>query len=457
MVPNINSLRSNFAMRGDFLRNDFANRYGGGKFTPSSQEPAYPATGFSSITGSAQASQMFRNDAGDMIKKVVKTDSKTLNDQIASSLGDEVKDEIQSSPQSYSKPNETVVTQTMKPDQLTDFVSRVQKNESAEQDFSKETTNTATAEDFGMKNVATALRTTEDSTLDQIENPTTSQNFSNAVESIFGKKDDVPKDYKMTKMDITYTKVEPSEDDFDEIDTVDVTGRVQKSEANQNKAKQNRSAAEMTYSDNPWERFKSLYLDFYGYGGGSTLEQSETSSPEDDEFEEIESIDVVGKTGGEEEEDYDEIESIDVVGNVRNMKEEDDDFEEIESVDVVGKLSKTPNVNSTAIPTRSMTSENLYPTATEYDEPSNIIRDTNEILRGKDENASLTDLSNIVDMLKEGQTFEAPPPMIINNNRTITATPMNESKTERVFSDDSTFNRLSFADSNFPQSFAGIF
>jgi hypothetical protein len=443
-VPNINSLRSNFAMRGDFLRNDFATRYGGGNFVAPTQEPVY-ATGFSGIAGSAQASQMFRSDAGDMVRKVVKTDTKTLNNQIASSLGDTVQDEVQTSSRSYSKPSDTVVTQTMMPDQFNDFVSRVQKNESNEQDLSKKTTNQAITEDSGVRNVAAALRTTEDNTMNQIENPATSQKFSNTVDSIFGKNQDAPKDYKMTKMDITYTKIDPPEDDFDDIDSVNVTGRVVDDKAPQNKSRSNPAASNMTYSDDPWERFKALYMDFYGAGVGSTLNEPETS---------------------DEDDDYDEIESVDVTGNVGKI--EDDDYDEIESVDVIGKMSNRPVTTSTAslaapppppapVIEPEFTPQDTTPAVTEYNDSSDIVRNTNDILRASDENASLTDLSSILAMLEEQKKVEAQPPVIINNNRTITATPPDEPRTDRVFSNDSTFNRLSFADSDFPRSFGGFF
>jgi hypothetical protein len=74
--------------------------------------------------------------------------------------------------------------------------------------------------------------------------------------------------------------------------------------------------------------------------------------------------------------------------------------------------------------------------------------DTEEILRGVSEKEELLANNNNDDMSKVKEIIA---PLILNNNKTITARDMGESRTGRVFSDDNTFNRLSSADSNHPQ------
>ena len=502
-VPNINRLRSNFSMRGDFLRNDFATRYGGAGFAGDGSFGEPSAGGFA---GSSQATEVFKSDAGDMVKKVVKTDTKKINDQIASSLSEKIKEEIKKETPTYAKPDETTAFQGMSMEQLQEFVSNMQSTEQGNQASVSKTTSTKIDEDSTVKNAAAALRATEGFSFSQLQNPFSgdpfanisfdptqiqsildasksgdapkpptqetpkvSQEFNNMVGEIFGKKEDVPEDYKLSKMDVTYTKVEDKgqDDDYDEIDSVDVTGRVLKEDddfdeidsvdvtgrgaRSRSSAGSSAAAPSMSYSDDPWERFKMLYLDFYGGGMGDALyrelyqrERGITSPPAmaDDDYEDIGSVDVVGKPA---------------------PSPVDDDFEEIDSVDVVGKTAETPMVTQQARPEIELPRpEEIFPQmpseppTLQYQE-SDIIKDTNDILRAQDENAQLTDMSSILADLQNLANFEPPAPVIINNNRTITATPMDESRTERVFSDDSTFNRLSFADSDFPRSFGGFF
>lgn len=467
-VPNINALRSNFAMRGDFLRNDFASRYGGGSFIPPIEQPE-PIPAFSGIAGAAQASQMFRSDTGEMVKKVVKTDTKNLNNQIASKLNEKIQDEVDTPQSSYSRPNENVVSQTMAPEQLQDFVSKMQSFGSPfTQNIASRIPSARLTEDVSVKNAAAALRTTEDETLNQIQNPITfdpkvlqslaqntpaptpapqpavtqeakpaiSQQFTNMISDVVGKKEDAPKDYKVSKMDVTYTKVEPPEDDYEEIESVDVTGRVVDKEAPKKPAEAPARQQSINYNtDDPWERFKMLYLDFYGGGDGAELYRNLKEKE-------------LGITTPTER----AAQQPEAPGAVDN----EDDYEDIESVDVTGKLSDQPIARPMSNVTEEPPVTRTTTPVTEYQDTSELMRDTNEILRAKDEKDQLTDMTNLIDMMKEQVQVEPQPPVIINNNRTISATPQSEPKTERVFSDDSTFNRLSMADSNFPQSF-GLF
>ena len=68
---------SNFTQRGESLRNSFAERFGGGAFV-----------------GTSKIAETFKDDTGDMVNKVVETDTKTINNMIASALADKVKEEL---------------------------------------------------------------------------------------------------------------------------------------------------------------------------------------------------------------------------------------------------------------------------------------------------------------------------------------------------------------------------
>lgn len=460
-VPNIDRLRSNFAMRGDFLRNDFSSRYGGGGFGA-----GFPGAGISSaaFAGAAQAASMFRSDAGDMVKKVVKTDTKTINDQISSTLNERIQEEIQKEEPSYTRPNERVASQEMTPDQIQEFISRIQMGEQREDVISR-TMNTRLDEDASMKNVAAALQTTENEALNQIQipipinftpttpapqptpppppKPVVSQQFTNMVGDIFGKKDDAPEGYKMSKMDVTYTKVAAPEDEMEDIDSVDVTGRVvdQKRGTTQVKPSPTEQMAMNFNADDPWERFKMLYLDFYGAGPGSALtrEPRQGAAPEP----------VM------DEEEFEDIESVDVTGKVRTEPEE---YEDIESIDVVGKVSERPTVIEPqpemrpAVEPQPEIREYVQPqpAVSEFITPSDMMRDARDILSARDEREQMTDMTNLIDLMRTQVQIEPQPPVVINNNRTVTATPMSMPRTERIFSDDNTFNRLSLADSSHP-------
>ena len=256
-VPNIERLRSNFADRGDFYQNSFSSRFGGSPFgSPFG----------ASIPSAATVGNTFRDNTGEMVKKVVKNDTKKINNAIAESLNKRVQDEISNPEPTYTKPNEVSADAMMSMDQAQEFISKIQ----TDQETAKRINTTSLTEDSGIKNVAAALQTTEDSTLDGLgqfgldsstkmgagynqpitetdsstkmgagynqpitetdttpdtaQIPAVSQEFNDVVSEMFDNQDAAPEDYKLSKLNVTYTKVSPEldEDDLEELESVDV-------------------------------------------------------------------------------------------------------------------------------------------------------------------------------------------------------------------------------------------
>lgn len=421
---------NDFAKRGESLKNGFAQRYGGGN------------PGFA---GTSQIAESFRDDAGDMVKKVVETDTKSINDMISSALADKVKEEVKvDEPSTYTKPNETVATANMSPGELEDFISNMTKNEENAKKASAENL----TDDSGIKNVAAALQTTQDGTLFGLDGfgldpnvlasileaqknatateaapdnpapltpPGVSDKFSDLVDTAFGKTQDNPESYKLSSLKATYTKVtdenkqnvplgDLSNEDIDSIDvigeladlanedigSIDVIGNPEDDLSQEDLSsidvigEENLAPEEDSYDfgDNPWERFKQLYLDFY-----------------------------TGGRGAEALKDF----------NKRTLAGEFDGL-----------------------------AENLSPnrSAMEYDNISPMSRNTDDILRMNREKDQMDTIST---MMEDNTADKKMAPTVINNNRTIVARSPEDSKTKRVFTDDNTFNRLSMADSNHPQ------
>jgi ribosomal protein S17E len=467
---------SSFTQRGENLRNSFAERFGGGGFV-----------------GTSKVAETFKDDAGDMVNKVVETDTKTINNMIASALADKVKEETKKEEPTYTKPNQTTVNAEMSNDQLDEFLSNAIKNEES----AKKTNTTKLTEDSGVKNVATALQTTQDSALEglnysgldpglirsimanqknlqQVEiqqtsynptpnqsdatmqpmimpdlgdingidpmvlqslinaqsqtetqqaqevqptPPTVSEKFNDLVDTAFGTDQETPESYKLSSVKATYTKVEkeggavniptdtidedlesidvigsvdePSMEDEidtidvvgdgsteDEIDTIDVVGGEEKRQSLKPEQEEEDS---YSFGDNPWERFKALYLDFYTGGRGAEA------------LKDFNRRTLAGEFPGLE-------------GTIQSSKE--------------------------------------------YENISPVSRDTNDILRMNSERNQISDMMN---SMRDNADVKASSPTIINNSRTIVAKAPEDSKTGRVFSDDNTFNRLSAADSNHPQ------
>jgi hypothetical protein len=149
-----------------------------------------------------------------------------------------------------------------------------------------------------------------------------------------------------------------------------------------------------------WERFKRLYVDFYTGGKDASSVLRDVNRGENSYY-------------GEEPPRSDR-------GSYDDLRTGDN---ELESIDVIGSPQLSVRDN-------------------------NMTSDTEEILRGVSEKEELLANNNNDDMSKVKEIIA---PLILNNNKTITARDMGESRTGRVFSDDNTFNRLSSADSNHPQ------
>lgn len=444
MIPN--RPMSDFAMRGEDIRNGFAKRFGGG----------FPFPGSSSI------SETFRNDTGDMVKKVVETDTKTINDLINNTLSERIQEDVKQDIPTYTRPNVTMAETQMSTDQAEQlFSSMIQDQESAKRYVSP-----AISEDSGFKNAAAALKTTEDATVNTIQNtgfdpariqsildaarnasgftgltggisplmlqtredviplqepqiaapqpppmptpmpePNISQQFDNLVGDVFGKPENVPEDYQLSKMDVTYTKVtpQPEEETLDSVivsatkeeekiqpdetlDSIDVSGTKDDSEPPMQEPRQPEVGAPMEQSDyrdegpeNPWEKFKRLYSEFYGA-------------------------------------DYGQVKSL-ISGKERKVTQED------------LKPDKLYRINYGAA-------------------ESKIVKDTNEIIRAQ---ANKNDLRDFTTAMTDSQQNMNKQPIIVNNNNTVLGSNMQEPSTGRVFTDDNTFNRLSAFDAQHPQ------
>jgi hypothetical protein len=427
-VPNIERLRSNFADRGDFYQNSFSSRFGGSPFG-------------ASIPSAATVGNTFRDNTGEMVKKVVKNDTKKINNAIAESLNKRVQDEISNPEPTYTKPNEVSADAMMSMDQAQEFISKIQ----ADQETAKRINTTSLTEDSGIKNVAAALQTTEDSTLaglgqfgldsntkmsagynqpitetdttpDTAQIPAVSQEFNDVVSEMFDNQDAAPKDYKLSKLNVTYTKVSPEldEDDLEELESIDVRG---------------------------------------------------TLTGDEDDLEELESIDVRGALTGDED-DLEELESVDVSGYREGKGEEqgpdlrrddygDDPWERFKALyanfyggERAGEVLSEYNRREAPEDFSSITSPKNLNLRKESDTLSPMSQDANMILNAKREKDQLM---GITDMMKTAKEDKPSQPIVINNSKTITTRPQGDSKTGKVFTDDNTFNRLSMADSNHPQ------
>jgi hypothetical protein len=210
----------------------------------------------------------------------------------------------------------------------------------------------------------------------------------------------------------------------------------------------------------------------------------------DDIYDEIEDITVIGKTQDENIDDLsEEIESIDVEGLtdeediedilVNGKREEESyckkvsqDVKELKEETLDEKESDNPwerfkrlyadfygGDNAGEILKQVKMRENEYDasleesSAADLDESSMnpITSDTQQILNAKKEKDDLDAFSEMLDDYKSStEEKKSSAPIVINSNRTITAKAA-DSKTERVFSNENTFNRLAGADSNHPQ------
>jgi len=162
MTPKTENVFLNkFAQRGQDLRNEFANRYGRG------------------FVGSYDISQTFRNDAGDMIKKVVETETKSINDRINDSLSEQIQDEIQKTDSSVTRYGQKKAETLMSPEQTQQLLSRMIKD----QNTAKKMIIPASTDENAMRNVAAALKTTESATIETLTNKPAPQQSDQTTDS----------------------------------------------------------------------------------------------------------------------------------------------------------------------------------------------------------------------------------------------------------------------------------
>lgn len=173
----------------------------------------------------------------------------------------------------------------------------------------------------------------------------------------------------------------------EELDSIDVGGKTRDylDEARQEQQQQQQYAYG---GDNPWENFKAMYVDF-----------------------------MTGGQGGAVLQDF-------------NMREAKGEFDS-------GYKTAGEQFKSQLLEQDKLYQKNFQPM-------NNVSKDTNEILRAKSEKDQLMDTAN---MSREGRQETTGGTTVINNSQTIaTSKPADGTKTSRVFSDDSTFNRHAAAD-----------
>jgi hypothetical protein len=229
--------------------------------------------------------------------------------------------------------------------------------------------------------------------------------FQDIVGKLFGREqDDVPEDYKLSELNLSYKKVTPEDpeqleevvvsgtrgNEEDQLDEVGVGGtRVSEGEADDQPDVTPRADTTMDEEDDydpndPWERFKRLYTEFYAPGT------------------------------------YKQVSSL--------MKDKEEEVK-AKGLSAIGRFSlpKTQDVTT-----------------------SGLMQNTNKILQGQAEKERLKDFSNAMNKSIDNIAQQQQQPVVINNN---TTAPMNnnQSKTQRVFTDDNTFSRLSSYDAQHPK------
>lgn len=470
-IPNIQSLRSNFSMRGDTYQNSFSSRFGGG-----------PAFNFGSFANP------FSTNMESLVKNVAQTDSKTVASKIANKIDEgESPSRFNTAAASFSRSNPTFTPPSfISPSAIEQPSATVSRslNSPAEDDLMKniaaatQTTGqgvfTGFDPDFFNSLVKTSVGLTSSPILSggfdtggggfnsKIITPTTPQPEPAPEEPVQAQVNDtgavlepeppsepppvapqttladdpgepvttmpvIVKQFKDTVDDI-FEEIESIDvagerDSEEDIDSIDVEGgRKMESDCCRKVTTEVQNLAQTVEEqgeDSPWERFKALYVDLFGGDQAGALLRDfnrverggrpvADDSIDDSSDETIGSIDVSGSTG-----------SV--------------DDEEIESVDVVGVRTATTQMMPIVESTSQMTQDVL------------------EILKAQEEKI---DMMMPEEPVTRQQVVEEPP-VIINNNNNVINQPIDEPRTSRVFSDDHTFNRLSFADSSHPQ-YAGF-
>lgn len=403
--------QSSFAMRGEELKNNFAKRYGGG------------------FVSASNLTESFRNETGDMIKKVVTKDTKDINSNITTSLNDRIKEEISKSLPTYSKPKENNSESEVAPTKLNNLVSEISKKEGPPKRIM-----TSEANEMPYKNMAAALKTTADETINTPFNANTetkledskgldkntikpiepvnvanknesniakpiNQKFNTMVNKIFGKQEKKPEDYKLSEMTVTYSKVTPP---AQTTDATEIKANTKELPVNETSVSKETKPA-LTSSD--------------------TYTSAENAKI---------NIEAQPKEIASQSYPWDKLKKM---------------YTELYSPDSANKVQSMIREPQTATITNDKPSYN-FKNLTE----SNLMRNTNQILRAQNEKNDLIDSLNSINENMNQQTDKVQTqPIILNNTKTIIAKDPSESKTARVFTDDHTFSRLSAYDSHHPQ------
>ena len=228
--------------------------------------------------------------------------------------------------------------------------------------------------------------------------------FQDIVGKLFGEEqDDIPPDYKLSELNVSYKKITPEDDeqldevvvsgtrggDDEQLDETVVSGTRASEGDGDGQPNVTPQADVMDEEDDynpndPWERFKRLYTEFYAPGT------------------------------------YKQVSSL--------MKDKEEEVK-AKGLSAIGRFSlpKTQDVTT-----------------------SGLMQNTNKILQGQAEKGRLQDFSTAMNKSIENIAQQQQQPVVINNN---TTAPMNnnQSKTQRVFTDDNTFSRLSSYDAQHPK------
>lgn len=472
---------SPFAKRGDQLKNGFTKRFGGGAFA------------------SADLVDVFKPDASQMMKDAVPTDTKMINDLISSAI-DERLGEI---PQNVEEP--TYSKQDIQYD--TSQMPQSFSNLEGIQEAMRKTFNSG-AQDPTMQNAAAALSTTDAGTLAGLEG--LNFNFSDgAWDFLQNIQQDNPllqnlntgADLYNPELVTDSEQEEPvlQQPEFDPfvqpilnslINQDNVQPPLEEEtrfdlDTGQPPVKEERKTPSYI-NDKFNETLDNIYDEIEEIKGiGKT--QDDTL---DDIYDEIEGITVIGKTQDENIDDLsEEIESIDVEGLtdeediedilVSGRREDDSycrkvskDVKEIKEQTMEEKESDNPwerfkrlyadfygGDSAGEILKEVKAREDAYDASLEESSTADLdessmnpmTSDTAQILNAKKEKDDLDAFSEMLDDYKNStEEKKSSAPIVINSNRTITAKAA-DSKTERVFSNENTFNRLAGADSNHPQ------
>jgi len=418
-IPNIDTLRNNFGSftaRGAAPSFQFSQRYGGG------------------YQGAAAFTQAFNGEPDEFYRRGAAARSKSFNDAITTAFEERIQEAAPPpAAPSYAKIQEQI-------DQFMPSFSTIPQdflaNLTASQSYAQKTET-----DEGLMNVAATLKTAEDAAAGAIQLPegfidaanmpdiTAFQNLEPNIgtpiedgqpepieeqpvkiysppppyipppappyqpEPTYSRADDEEDDEVIESIDVVGRRRQEEEDDevIDSIDVVgrkggredlesiDVEGRTRDYLQEARDAEQGQESYGSRYQgDNPWERFKQMYVDLYTGGeGGAILE------------------------------DF-------------NRRESQGEFDTgyKEGFDKYMQALKSPWSSN-----------------------------TNEILRDRTEREQLMDTG-----YSAGDGGAGAGTTVINNNQTIaTAKSMDSSKTSRVFSDDSTFNRAAASDAQHPR------